>query len=188
MTEGNLWRRRLAGASVLYAPAATIPAGWHAAAMVSAVIGLLAALVGGVLTFAGGWVATSRQAGAQRAAARRADLLSLVADFLVETDRLWRSVDGVVNAGRLLAMSSTSPPSLAAQWREDTEERRESWLAAQRSMAVMDVIAPELSRSARALLDACEAAPQQITERERWMTARGEAKTLFIVAARAALQ
>jgi hypothetical protein len=105
---------------------------------------LLSTLVGGASTLIGGWLATTRQQRGQLEQTKRADPRVVIGEFLVQTDLLWRAVDGVVTVVRTMPVNGPANEWQQTRWREDSEDRRVRSLASAHAFAAIELVCPPL--------------------------------------------
>ena len=141
-------------------------------------------LAGGLIGLLGGWMAVHVQARAARNQTRETELLALVAHLLVECDLLWRAAGGVHMRAEMYPIMD----ELAlANWKEDTEQRRKSCLAATHDLLILSVTNPELEQSGRVLLDKCMNPHHVLHESDTWQAEVESARADFVRAVRLVL-
>ncbi len=146
---------------------------------------LVPTLLGGVLSIGGGWLAGRQLSTSRRQEVQLQDQRTLVGDFLVNTDRLWRATDGVCMSA--LTGAHARHPEWQRRWLEDTEERRVSGLAAFRAMEVLSIVRPDLDTPGRELYDACMNSYESVSAQDEWLNRRSAAHSAFRSAARRVL-
>ena len=125
------------------------------------------------------------QARAARDQMRETELRALIANLLVECDRLWRAAEGVVM--RAAMMLPIMDELAAANWKEDTEQRRASYLAATHDVLLLSVTNPELEQTGRALVDKCNNPHDVLDDSHTWHAEVESARADFVRAIQAVL-